>query len=68
MNPFRRDCDLQGEPHFFEVLLAARFVACLAASRDHKALPRKWRFMKLDCSQPLAIAKACNAAGGFFSM
>ena len=33
-----------------------------------RALPKKWRFMKLDCSQPLAMAKACDAAKGFFSM
>ena len=30
-----------------------------------RALPRKWRLIKLDCSQPLAIAKACSAARGF---
>jgi hypothetical protein len=33
-----------------------------------RALPRKWRLIKLDCSQPLAIANACSAARGFFSM
>ena len=33
-----------------------------------KALPRKCLLMKLDCSHPLAIAKACRAARGFFSI
>ncbi|KAL0023877.1 hypothetical protein WJX79_002937 [Trebouxia sp. C0005] len=33
-----------------------------------RALPRKCLLMKLDCSQPLAIAKACSAARGVFSM
>ena len=41
INPFRRDCDLQGEPQFLEVLLAVRFVACLAGSRDHKCIDLK---------------------------
>ena len=47
-------CSLLHAGHSFATLLT-------------RALPRKCLLMKLDCSQPLAIAKACSAAKGFFS-
>ena len=47
----------------FSLLHAGHCLAILLT----RALPRKCLFMKPDCSQPLAIAKACSAARGFFS-